>query len=161
MLTIIIIKNDVYGSFSISASYNFEKNNAIVCESMKQEHKEILINEDSLVVDIQNMFNLYYPYLKIELQKTDVYAATSKSKVNPSFTIRQLIPVPVPQNVNVEPHRTVAELASDFNELLGLSIQVFRKSGNVWNVISLTNGWTLESQNKAGEFISSEMATAY
>jgi hypothetical protein len=35
---------------------------------------------------------------------------------------------------------------------------VSRKSGNVWNMISVTDGWTLESQNSAGEFISSQMA---
>jgi hypothetical protein len=40
---------------------------------------------------------------------------------------------------------------------LGVIVQVSRKSGNVWNVISITEGWTLESQNSAGEFISSEM----
>jgi hypothetical protein len=33
-----------------------------------------------------------------------------------------------------------------------------RKSGNVWNVISVTDGWTLENQNASGQFISSVMA---
>ncbi len=44
--------------------------------------------------------------------------------------------------------------------MLGLYIQVFGKSGNVWNVISFTDSWTLESHNKAAEFISAEMAAA-
>ena len=39
-------------------------------------------------------------------------------------------------------------------------MQVFRKSGNIWNAISLTDSWTLESQNEAGEFISTEMSAA-
>lgn len=39
----------------------------------------------------------------------------------------------------------------------GLSVLVFKKQENVWNALSLTKSWTLESQN-AAEFISAEMA---
>ena len=41
--------------------------------------------------------------------------------------------------------------------LLGLNAKISRKSGKVWNAISLTKGWTLERQNAAGEYVSEIM----
>lgn len=63
--------------------------------------------------------------------------------------------MPITMDFNEE--RTVAEVEKDFRELLGVQIKVCRKSGNVWNEITLTDNWTLKSQNTAGEFISTEM----
>ncbi|MNF16790.1 hypothetical protein D3C80_2199700 [compost metagenome] len=38
----------------------------------------------------------------------------------------------------------------DFWEKLGLSAQIFRKSGNLWIETSLTDDWTLARQNDEG-----------
>ena len=116
---------------------------------------------DSLIIDIHNQFTLFYPYLKIEFfaKPTGVYSL-KKQTVNPATTISKLTGLAGEVKLNVAEDRTVAQVEKDFREQLGLSIQVCRKSGNVWNAISLTDSWTLESQNKAGEFISTEMSAA-
>lgn len=126
---------------------------------MNQVSKEIVISSDSLVKDIQQQFNLLYPYLKIEFsRKNGKPVPTAKpATASPTNKIKELTSIEAPQKVSLDQSRTVAELASDFLSKLGLSVQLFRKSGNIWNVISLTEGWTLENQNKAGEFISTEM----
>ena len=46
---------------------------------------------------------------------------------------------------------TVSDLEQKFAELFGLSVQVFRKSANVWLETTVTDGWTLEEQNRQGE----------
>lgn len=117
---------------------------------MENNSKEITIDRDSLVINIQKEFTLFYPFLKIE------FSSNTKRFHSSSFETENATNV----KLNVNEDRTIAEIEKDCVELLGLFIQVFRKSGNVWNVISLTKSWTLQSQNLAGEFISTEMQKA-
>ncbi len=49
---------------------------------------------------------------------------------------------------------TVNMLESKLFEQFGLSVQVSRKSGNLWLETSLTNHWTLKEQNDHGREIS-------
>lgn len=126
---------------------------------MEKISKEILITGDSLLTDIGQQFSLFYPFLKIEFSKKNIFHF-KKNKLQPGVRIKQLTTLATPVKVNVDNNITIAELEKMFSNLLHLSVQVFRKSGNVWNAISLTDSWTLESQNKAGEFISTEVTAA-
>jgi len=49
---------------------------------------------------------------------------------------------------------TVAEMEERFRDIYGLGVQVFRKSGTIWLETTVTDGWTLEDQNKQGEALS-------
>lgn len=135
------------------------KRGSTIPEVMKELNSEIWISSDSLIKDIQYQFSMLYPYLKIEFcKKTGKTYTTSKiENASPQNRIKELTQLDTPQKVNINQTRTVAELASEFYKKIGLTVQLFRKSGNIWNIISLTEGWTLENQNKAGEFISTEM----
>ncbi len=126
---------------------------------MNPLRSEIVINSDSLIMDIQLQFNMLYPYLKIEFFKNSnkTIPKTKVSTASPQNKIKELTNLETTQKLNVGKTRTVAEIASDFYRQIGLSVRLFRKSGNIWSTISLTEGWTLENQNKAGEFISTEM----
>lgn len=129
--------------------------------TMKQVVKEITINGDSLVMDIQKAFNLLYPFLKIEFSKSGMNTYLLKNiKVSPADTIKQVTGIAALKKLDVAGNKTVAEVEKELKDALGLYGKIFRKSGNVWNMISLTDSWTLESQNKAGEFISKEMVAA-
>ena len=115
------------------------------------------IRKDSRIVDIQKEFNQYYPYLKMEffrhpfsqnkmLQKTE--------KIDPRESIVQLTRFYDQASINIDQKKTVAQLVNDFLEEFGLSILIFRKSGNLWIETSLTDSWTLDRQNKIGESFS-------
>lgn len=122
---------------------------------MNTNKKEILITSDSVLRDIQNTFAAYFPFLKIEFLQTDKRSKSSRSiTINPNTSLKNLNSL---QKINIDNTRTVSEVANDLKTALGFPVEISRKSGNVWNVISVTNGWTLESQNSAGKFISSEM----
>ncbi len=56
--------------------------------------------------------------------------------------------------LTITPNMTVAELEQNFNDVYGLSVQVFRKSGNVWLETTATDDWTLKSQNEQGQELS-------
>lgn len=55
--------------------------------------------------------------------------------------------------VDIDADTTVAELGNSFASF-GLRTEVFRKSGNVWVPTVLTDSWTLQQQNNAGEELS-------
>lgn len=126
---------------------------------MELKNKEILINNESLLVDIQEAFSARYPFLKIDFLETDATARNLKStKIDPRTSVKKMTNAGSAYKIDINDRRTVAEISHEFEHKLGVIVQVSRKSGNVWNVISITEGWTLETQNSAGEFISSEMA---
>lgn len=127
---------------------------------MNLNKKEILITRDSVLRDIQNKFTDFFPFLKIEFLQTDMLSKSARSiHIDTNTLIKNLKNINAPQGISIENNRTVAQVADAFKNALGLTIEVSRKSGNVWNVISLTDAWTLETQNSAGKFISLEMAT--
>jgi hypothetical protein len=125
-----------------------------------QEHKEIAINSDTKVKDVQTQFEAYYPFLTIEFSKNKAAIFARSHNLGPDNIISKISNLPAPVNLNVNVERTIAEVEKQCHELLGLSVQIFRKSGNVCNAISITNSWTLQIQNMAGEFISAEMHKA-
>lgn len=128
---------------------------------MISSHKEILITENTLLSDIQAAFNDYYPFLKIEfwqVQKGTVNGQHKPKKITTEVNVKDVIKLQVPTILNIGDKKTIAQIEQEIKSILGLSVQFSRKSGNVWNAITLTDSWTLEDQNDAGKFISSEMS---
>ncbi|WP_207492406.1 hypothetical protein [Aridibaculum aurantiacum] len=117
---------------------------------------ELNINNDTVVKNLQAQFNNLYPYLKIEFlaapKRQNGYSRAEK--VPASATFRALYTLDKEVAIDVNRNRTVAEVEHDFKENTGLSIQLYRKSGNVWIETSLTDDWTLGRQNDAGEVLS-------
>ncbi len=122
-----------------------------------QSNNEIVLDPDSLIADIQNQFNSFYPFLKIEFSKSNNTGIGKSPRMEGAFRIKDLTKTSSITRLNIDKSRTVQQLANDCMHTLGLLVKVLRKSGNVWNVISVTDNWTLENQNDAGRFISSEM----
>ena len=120
--------------------------------------KQIQINNETFLKDIQKSFNEYYPYLKIEFLEPKKYPLEPRLKNDHySMQVKDLSLLQNPIAIDVSNERTIEDIIIDFKKNTGTNINVSRKSGNIWNVITLTGSWTLESQNNAGLFISSEM----
>jgi hypothetical protein len=128
---------------------------------MKLNNKEILIDNDSRLIDVQRAFSANYPFLKIDfLQITKGTKSLKTSNINPAINLMQLSNLSLPGKIDIDNNRTVSELSHFLETSLGVIVQVSRRSGNVWTMISVTDGWTLERQNTAGESISLQMAAA-
>lgn len=121
-------------------------------------NRTIHISNNSLVKDIQSEFSTWYPFLKIEFLAKKINPKSSRMpSLEPHFQLKQLAEI-LPGEIDINGNRTVEEVTNDIQDILPVLVQMSRKSGNVWNAISISHEWTLQSQNTAGEFISSQMA---
>ncbi|NII27809.1 hypothetical protein HB364_22190 [Pseudoflavitalea sp. X16] len=114
------------------------------------------INNKSQVSDVQREFNGLFPFLKLELfkHKHGYQGASPRQEKLPSFLYLGDLARQLPEQINIPESMTVQELEKLFEDQLGLHLQVFRKSGNLWLETTMTDGWTLKQQNDHGMEIS-------
>lgn len=121
---------------------------------------KIDINDHRKVFAIQEEFNEVFPYLKLEFfskPHKQGGASSKESIAESSKLIGDCRTIHAGGTLTVNPNMTVAELEQNFTDVYGLSVQVFRKSGNSWLETTTTDGWTLEKQNKEGEELSTSI----
>jgi hypothetical protein len=125
--------------------------------TIKKRQMKILINDRRKIFSIQKDFNEVFPYLHLEFfSKPHQSNGGSPKKVvkQPSKTLGECRTVHNSGTLTITPHMTVADLEENFRNVYGLSVQVFRQSGKAWLETTITDGWTLEEQNKQGEELS-------
>ncbi len=136
---------------------NMDTNTKKINELSKIEFKLFIINNRQ-ISEIQNEFNLFFPYLKIEFFKLphkigvgshkklifekDKFISDCRTSKNEGFLL-------------INDEVKVLDVEQQFFNEFGLSIQVFRKSGKVWLETSATDHWTLKAQNTEGAELSS------
>ncbi len=116
--------------------------------------KEIYIEQDKTIRNLQNEFNTIYPFLKIEFfyEPHITGKGTAKNKmINNEIKLMQVRRTIEPGKIRIGKNTTVSEIEGNFERRFGLYVQVFRKSGNVWLETSATDNWTLEQQNEEGK----------
>lgn len=114
---------------------------------------EIKIANTTSIQEIQAEFNKEFPYLKIEFFDAPHVDGVSLPKSKLIMNNQKLSSCRKQANEGDLPifgTQTVSVLENSFWDKYGLSVQVFRKSGNLWIETSLTDSWTLEQQNKEG-----------
>lgn len=117
----------------------------------------LYIEANRLIGDIQNEFNKMFPFLKIEFFK-------NKSLLRSDFSSNQIIPhnrkigegqlAMKDGEIEIDKEMKVIELEKHFRDQFNLSVQVFRKSGNLWLETTMTDNWTLQQQNNHGRELS-------
>ena len=118
---------------------------------------ELQITDKITISELQKQFSWEFPYLKIEFFDTPHSATNrlSKSHLYPASRIlggcRKIHKDGI---ISFTPNDTVEKLEQIFWEEFGLSVQIFRKSGNLWIETSLSNSWTLKLQNEEGRALS-------
>ncbi|MCH5683279.1 hypothetical protein LWM68_02705 [Niabella sp. W65] len=112
---------------------------------------QLYISESTRPEDVKNFFSSCYPFLKIELYKMGENNTTAPGKKHCPVKDK-FMDLPGEGVVDIHSDITVAELGNSF-ACFGLRTEVFRKSGNVWVATLLTDNWTLQQQNNAGEEI--------
>ena len=120
---------------------------------------KIVINDRRKISAIQNDFNEMFPYLRIEFfSKPHEVGGQSPKKLmkHPSMTLGECRTIHKSGVISITPRMTVYNLEQNFRDVYGLAVQVFRKSGKAWLETTVTDGWTLEEQNKQGESLSNK-----
>ncbi|TAL63294.1 MAG: hypothetical protein EPN85_00565 [Bacteroidetes bacterium] len=118
---------------------------------------KIQINDKRKIFAIQEEFGKTFPYLKIEFfAKPHRVGGASSKKImkHPSKTLGECRTIHSDGIITITSGMTVADLEQNFRDIYGLSVQVFRKSGQAWLETTVTDGWTLEKQNQQGEMLS-------
>jgi hypothetical protein len=119
------------------------------------ELMQININDRKNLFAIQEEFNNLFPYLKIEFfSKITTAAGNSPGKFEINRTVGQSRTIQSNAEIEITPSMTVHDLEMLFRENYGIRIQVLRKSGKAWLETTVTDGWTLQEQNKQGEALS-------
>lgn len=123
----------------------------------------LAVKGDRIISDVQKDFSLAYPFLKIEFFKN---GNTRKERY--AFDKR------VPQHLKLQDawflnkgegelefndNTTVLDVEKAFMDQFGLSVQMFRKSGNLWLETTITDKWTLKQQNDHGREITTGHST--
>ena len=52
--------------------------------------------------------------------------------------------------INIDSYQTVDDVENAFNDCFGITVEIFRRSGNLWIETSLTDNWSLDQQNELG-----------
>ncbi len=118
---------------------------------------KITINDRRKIFAIQEEFNTVFPYLRLEfLSKPRTFGGASarNSMKHSSKTLGECRTIHNTGTITITPTLTVADMEQRFSDVYGLCIQVFRKSGKAWLETSVTDGWTLEEQNRQGKALS-------
>lgn len=118
---------------------------------------KIKITDRRKIYAIQKEFSAMFPFLKIEFfSKPHKPGAGSPKKLVKSAakTLGECRSIHRNGSITITPAMTVAELEQHFSDVFGLSAQIFRQSGKTWLETTVTDGWTLEEQNKQGKALS-------
>jgi len=118
---------------------------------------KVTINDRRKIFAIQEEFNELFPYLKIEFfSKPHKSGGGSPRKLlkKSSKTLGECRTIHNSGTLTITPNMTVNDLEQHFSDVYGLGVQVFRKSGKAWLETTVTDGWSLEEQNKQGEALS-------
>jgi hypothetical protein len=118
---------------------------------------KIAIHDKRKIFDLQEDFTASFPFLRLEFfAKPSRSGGASSKKIirNNRLTIGQCRTIHESGHLSITPHITVSELKQRFEDVYGIHVQLFRKSGKVWINTSVTSSWTLEEQNKQGEVLS-------
>ncbi len=121
---------------------------------------KLIINDQRKLFAIQEEFSTKFPYLRLEFfTRPHQPGAASHRRLMRSGqrTIGECRTSHNSGALSVNEQMTVADLEQHFSEEFGLNVQVFRRSGNIWLETTITDGWTLEEQNRQGESLTQQV----
>lgn len=119
---------------------------------------QLIIDRERQISEVQQDFSNAYPFLKIEffrngMKRQSRYPANLKigshARLKESWVWKK-----DNGSLDFDDAMTVLELEEAFMDQFGLSVQVFRKSGNIWLETTMTDHWSLKRQNDHGKEIS-------
>ena len=114
---------------------------------------KLQINKSTTIAEVQTEFSKLFPFLKIEFftrsRETDGSLWSKHMVFNRTKTMDEIGQIKADDNtIEISPSMTVNTFEQNLQKDFGLSVQVFRKSGNVWLQTTATDEWTLAAQNQ-------------
>lgn len=110
-----------------------------------------------LLREVKEEFTRRYPYLKIEspgIQRPGLRRTADGSVLPVKAAGDGVSGDWLEQELRISDTMTVRELEDAIVALLGVGVQVFRRSGKFWIETRMTRHWTLKQQNDQGRDLS-------
>lgn len=118
------------------------------------------IDADQNIQKIQNEFNSFFPFLRIEFIRDTIKKGSRDSKnliITTNEKIGKIQSINKSGKISFRNDTTVNKLEEEFLKEFGLNVQVYRKSGSIWLVTTSTDEWTLKQQNDEGKSIANQL----
>lgn len=110
----------------------------------------IEINDDFMTLkSIKDQFNQKFPHLKIEFFEVKHGKGEGSSKelmYDDAFRIKDIRKEGAMMPIGIHGNLKTSTLEKIFEDELGVYIQVYKKSNNVWIQTTATDDWTLSQQ---------------
>ncbi len=124
-----------------------------------EDFMTIKIASNILLEEVQKDFSEFFPYLRLRfLPNTKLPVGQQPVRQNmvnrPGMKFGDLNNKIAEGSVELNDSITVRALENIFKTKFGVTVQVLRKSGNIWMEASITGNWTLGQQNEHGREIS-------
>ena len=114
----------------------------------------MLITDDKTLQELKQEFSQKFPFLKIEFYEghhEDGEASPARQQLNAQQKIGEARTIHTEGELSIDDQMQVGAFEKKFDDLYGLNVQVFRRSGNLWLQTTTTDNWTLSEQNTKGE----------
>ncbi|MBV8253549.1 MAG: hypothetical protein JO154_13160 [Chitinophaga sp.] len=115
---------------------------------------QLYISEEAIVGDIQDKFQKYYPFLKLQfLLKPHLKKqfTPDTEDISPETLIEKITMRSRFGWLDISPNRTIEEVERDFNHIFGLHVQILQQSGSSWKTVADAGNTTLNGLNDAGK----------
>jgi hypothetical protein len=119
----------------------------------------ILLTPTTRVEELKIDFSQCFQFLKLEFFIVPHVAKQGNPKkemITHNPIVAELTAIKDPRILEFSDQTTVQELEKLMEEKLGLHVQVFRRSGNIWLETTVTDEWTLSFQNEQGRELSEQ-----
>ena len=103
------------------------------------------------IAEIKDDFNKFFPGLSLAFYKKPHavgMASSPKEEIDEKTALKDLIDFSGGEYIEVDPEMSVMDLESSMQDKYNLSLQVFRKSNDLWLQTSSTDHWSLNHQNE-------------
>ena len=111
---------------------------------------KLTVKPTSFLKDIRNAFQNAYPNLDIRFYNSEHgmnQGSHISEEVDMNTTIKQTSKKPfIQETITITTDQKVSEVEEQFLKKLGLNVQVFRKSGQLWLQTSNTDHLTIKDQ---------------
>lgn len=124
-----------------------------VNEKHKKEMK-INIEGGETIAEVKEHFQKVYPMLKLEFFKHEHKAdegSPLSDKISDEHKLDEVRTSHTEGSLEFDPQTIISDLESKFHDQLGLNVQVFRKSGELWLEIISTDNRSLREENEWAE----------
>ena len=115
---------------------------------------KLMIKPESRISELNKTFNNYFPYLKLEFfnsAHTGTESSPIEEMIKEDLKVQDLCEVHEISFLEFDPLTKISEIESGFRDTIGLNVQVFRKSGNVWLETCGSDNMSLQEASDLGK----------